>query len=94
MKNQHKKLQDDFKKLSKQNDSISKQTDGSEALNLEIKRLQQANLALNQEIDQIKTDCQPFMLSGGVKWFLIGGGVLLLGIILGRSVRRKNSYGY
>jgi SH3 domain protein len=94
MKNQHKKLQDDFNKLSKQKDSLSKQNDGSEALNLEIKRLQQANLALNQEIDQIKTNGQPSMLSGGVKWFLIGGGVLLLGILLGRSVRRKNPYSY
>jgi len=94
MKNQHKKLQDDFNKLSKQNDSLSKQNDGSEALNLEIKRLQQANLALNQEIDQIKANGQSSMLSGGVKWFLIGGGVLLLGIILGRSVRRKNPYAY
>jgi SH3 domain protein len=94
MKNQHKKLRDDFNKLSKQNDSLSKPNDGSETLNLEIKRLQQANLALNQEIDQIKTNGQPSMLSGGVKWFLTGGGVLLLGIILGRSVRRKNPYSY
>jgi len=94
MKTLHKKLQDDFNKLSKQNDSLSKQTDGSEALNLEIKKLQQANQALIKEIDQTKTAGQPSMLSGGVKWFLTGGGVLLLGIILGRSVRRKNPYGY
>lgn len=94
MKNQHMKLQDDFTNLSKQKDSLSKQMDGSASLNLEIKRLQQANLVLNQEIDQIKTNGQPSMLSGGVKWFLIGGGVLLLGIILGRSVRRKNPYSY
>lgn len=94
MKKQHIKLQDDFTHLSKQNNSLSNQKDGSEALNLEIKKLQQANLALNQEIDQLKTNEQPSMLSGGVKWFLTGGGVLLLGLILGRSVRRKNPYGY
>ena len=54
------KLQDDFNNLSKQNDSLSKQTDGSEALNLEIKKLQQANLALNQEIDQTKNQWTAF----------------------------------
>ena len=55
MKSRYKKLQNDFTRLSKQNNSLAKQTDGSEALNQEIKRLQQANKALNQEIDQIKT---------------------------------------
>lgn len=95
MKSRYKKLQNDFTLLSKQNNSLAKQTDGSAALNQEIKRLQQANKALNQEIDQTKAiEEEPLLLSGGVKWFLTGGGVLLLGIILGRSVRRKNPYSY
>jgi SH3 domain protein len=94
LKNSHKKLRDDFNRLSKQNENLTKDSGGSEALNQEIKSLKQANQALNQEIDQLKTAGQPTMLSDGIKWFLIGGGVLLLGIILGRSARKKSRYGY
>ncbi len=36
------------------------------------------------------------MLSGNMKWFLIGGGVLLFGFLMGRVIRRgeKRSYRY
>ncbi|MBW2614213.1 MAG: TIGR04211 family SH3 domain-containing protein [Deltaproteobacteria bacterium] len=94
LKKQHKKLLDDFNRLSRQNASLSKQSDSSEALSAEIKRLKQANQALAQEIDQIKIAGKPSSLSNSIKWFLTGGGVLLLGIILGKSVRRKKGYGY
>jgi len=34
------------------------------------------------------------MLSGNMKWFLIGGGVLLFGFLIGRSIKTKRSYRY
>ncbi len=34
------------------------------------------------------------MLSGNMKWFLIGGGVLLLGFLIGRSIKGKRSHRY
>ena len=94
IKEQHKKLLENFNRLSKQNNSLSKQGDKSDALKMEIKTLKQANHALNNEIDQLKNAEQPSFLSDSIKWFLIGGGVLLLGIIIGKSVRGKKSYGY
>ena len=94
LKNRNEKLQADVNRLSKQNKSLSKEDDGSDTLKKEIVRLQQANQALNQELNQMETNGQPSTLSSGIKWFFAGGGVLLLGLLLGKSVPRKNPYGY
>ena len=51
-----------------------------------MKKLQQANQTLNQEMEQMKSADQSSMLASAIKWFLAGGGVLLLGLLLGRSV--------
>ena len=93
-KTQNKKLQADIGQLSEANKRLSKQGDGSENLKKEIKRLQQTNQTLNQEIDRMASAEQDSLLPSAVKWFLAGGGVLLLGLILGRLVPRKNPYGY
>lgn len=93
LKNRNNTLQEDVGRLTEQNTNLSKQAN-DEALKSEIQRLQQANQALVREMDQMQATAQPSVLPSGIKWFLIGGGVLLLGIILGRSVRRKNPYGY
>ena len=90
----NKKLQDDVAELSEQNKQVSKQGNGSESLQKEIKRLQQTNQELKKEMDQIESADQSSILSSAIKWFLTGSGVLLLGLILGRSVPRKNPYGY
>ena len=94
VKARNKNLQVDVAKLSKETKRLSKQGDGPENLKKEIKRLQEHNQALNREMDQLESADQSSMLSSTVKWFLAGGGVLLLGLILGRSVPRKNHYGY
>jgi SH3 domain protein len=90
----HKKLQAEVSQLSDQNKRMATQGGGSDSLKKEMKRLQQANQLLRQEMDQLHPVDQPSMLSSAIKWFLAGGGVLLLGLILGRSVPRKNPYGY
>ena len=94
IKSENKKLQDDIAVMSEQNKRLSKQGDGSQSLQNEIKQLQEANQALKQEMDQMQSVGQSSMLGNAVKWFLTGGGVLLLGLFLGRSVPRKNPYGY
>jgi len=94
IKARNKNLQVDVAKLSEETKRLSKQGGGSENLKKELKRLQQDNQALNREMDQLESADQSSMLSSAVKWFLAGGGVLLLGLILGRSVHRKNPYGY
>ena len=94
IKDRNKKLQADVNRISKQNATLSQQDTGADALKKEIKRLRQTNQALTQEINQKETAAQPSMLPSAIKWFLTGGGVLLLGLFLGRSVPRKNPYGY
>ncbi len=71
-------------KISKDNASISK----------ELTSLKNENKALNEKfVSQPAIDSPP-MLSGNMKWFLIGGGVLLLGFLIGRSIKGKRSYRY
>ncbi|MEN8246120.1 MAG: TIGR04211 family SH3 domain-containing protein [Thermodesulfobacteriota bacterium] len=94
IKDRNKKLQADVNRISEQNATLSQQDTGSDALKNEIKTLRQTNRALTQEINQMETAEQPSMLPSAIKWFLTGGGVLLLGLFLGRSVPRKNPYGY
>ena len=94
MKTRNKKLQADVNKLAEQNKSLANEDDGSEALKKEINKLRQTNQELNQELAQMDTAGQPSTLSSAIKWFLAGGGVLLIGLFLGRSVPRKNPYGY
>lgn len=94
IKGRNKKLQADVNRVSEQNATLSQQDTGSDALKKEIKSLRQTNQALTQEINQKETAAQPSMLPSAIKWFLTGGGVLLLGLFLGRSVPRKNPYGY
>jgi SH3 domain protein len=94
VKTRNKQLQTEVGKLTEQNKGLSTKSDGSATLKKEIKSLQRANQELNQQIDQMKSADQSSMLSSAVKWFLAGGGVLLLGLILGRSVPKKNPYGY
>lgn len=94
IKKSNQTLQADLDKLSEQNANPPKPADGSDALKKEVKRLKQANQALNRELDQKQSLENASLLTSAIKWFLTGGGVLLLGLILGRSVPRKNPYGY
>ena len=94
IKDRNKKLQADLNRISEQNATLSKQDNGSDALKKEIKSLRQTNQNLTQEINQMETAAKSSMLPSAIKWFLTGGGVLLLGLFLGRSVPRKNPYGY
>ena len=56
--------------------------------------LQTENQTLKKQLAQQPTGQAMPMLSANMKWFLIGGGVLILGFIIGRIVRRKPRYGY
>ncbi|MCG6911144.1 MAG: TIGR04211 family SH3 domain-containing protein [Deltaproteobacteria bacterium] len=94
LKTRYSKLLDDFNSLSKQNAAISEKSDNASALLQEIEQLKQSNQELKKELKSIRQSGQSSMLTSNARWFLIGGGVLLLGIILGKSVRRKKSYGY
>jgi SH3 domain protein len=69
----------------------SGQTDGIQE---ELASLKNENAALKEAIARQPSGSPAPMLSGKMKWFLIGGGVLLLGFIMGRSLKGKRTYRY
>jgi SH3 domain protein len=62
----------------------------------ELASLREENKALKDKIAAMPPPDSNPMLSGNMKWFLIGGGVLLLGFLIGRVVKRgeKRTYRY
>ncbi len=56
--------------------------------------LKTENQTLKKQLAEQPTDQPVPMLSANMKWFIIGGGVLILGFIIGRVIRRKPRYGY
>ena len=94
IKSTNEKLQADLNRLSEQKALPPEEGDGADALRKEVKRLRQTNQELSRQLDQKQSIENASMLSSAIKWFLAGSGVLLLGLILGRSVTRKNPYGY
>lgn len=62
----------------------------------ELASLKEENKLLKDKIAAMPPPDSTPVMSGNMKWFLIGGGVLLLGFIMGRFVRRgeKRAFRY
>ena len=87
-------LQKELKQLKAKYQELSKKNKNSTRISKELATLKDENKVLKDKIEsQPAIDSSP-MLSGNMKWFLIGGGVLLLGFIIGRSIKGKRSYRY
>ena len=57
----------------------------------EFATLKVENKALKDKIAALPPTDATSVLSGNMKWFLIGSGVLLLGFLIGRSIKGKRS---
>ena len=87
-------LQKELKQLKAKYQELSKKSKDSANISKELATLKDENKVLKDKIEsQPAIDSSP-MLSGNMKWFLIGGGVLFLGFIIGRSIKGKRSYRY
>ncbi|MFC1877240.1 TIGR04211 family SH3 domain-containing protein [Thermodesulfobacteriota bacterium] len=61
----------------------------------ELAAIKDENQALKDKIAALPPIDSTPMLPGNMKWFLIGGGVLLLGFLIGRAIRGgKRAYRY
>lgn len=60
----------------------------------ELQALKQKNSELLMALQQAEQTATPTFFTGNIKWFLSGAGVLLLGFVIGRSLRRKRIYRY
>ena len=57
-------------------------------------RLKDHNDQLLAEVDQLRQENENILYTGAVKWFLAGAGVFLVGIILGKTSRKKKGFSY
>jgi len=86
--------QNSFKEVNAKYQRLLKnQKDNSLDAN-KLAALKTENETLKKQLAEQSTGQSMPMLSGNMKWFIIGGGVLILGFIIGRVVRRKPRYGY
>jgi SH3 domain protein len=57
-------------------------------------RLKVRSDQLSVEVDQLRQENENMLFTGAVKWFLAGGGVLLVGVMLGKTSRKKKGFSY
>lgn len=93
-KNRLSALQGDNKDLKAKNQTLVEKNKGNDARLKELNSLIEENKTLKAQIASLPSDGPPPALSNNMKWFLIGGGVLLFGFIMGRAVKRKRTYRY
>jgi SH3 domain protein len=87
-------LQKELKQINAKYQQLSNKSKDNASTSKELASLKKENKVLKDKIaSQPAMDSQS-MLSGNMKWFLIGGGVLLLGFLIGRSIMGKRSYRY
>jgi SH3 domain protein len=57
-------------------------------------RLEARSTQLAVEVDQLRKANENLLFTGAIKWFLAGGGVFLVGLILGKTSRKKKGFTY
>ena len=86
--------QNSFKEIKAEYQRLLKDQKDNNVDAKKLSTLQAENESLKKQLAEQPTGQAMPMLSANMKWFLIGGGVLILGFIIGRIVRRKPRYGY
>ena len=87
-------LQKKLQQIDAAYQELLKKSAENEGVHKELASLKSENNALKEQIARQPSGISTPMLSGKMKWFLIGVGVLLLGFIMGRSIRGKRTYRY
>jgi SH3 domain protein len=87
-------LQKDLKQINVKYQQLLSKGKKNAGINKELAALKNENKTLKDKIAAQPPAKATPMLSGNIKWFLIGGGVLLFGFIIGRAIRGKRSYRY
>jgi SH3 domain protein len=94
-KNQQvKNLETQLSQASAQHRKLSEEQKPDPELKQQVTVLKEQNAELLQKLRRSGQNTEPSFFGANTKWFLSGAGVLLLGFIIGRSLRRKRKYGY
>jgi len=87
-------LQKELKQVKAKYQQLSNISKDKAGISKELASLKNENKALKDKMAAQPPTHTPPMLSGNMKWFLIGSGVLLFGFLVGRSIKGKRSYRY
>jgi SH3 domain protein len=88
------RLENELKTLTAQNKNLAGKQQQQPDVSKELLALKEKNQKLMAEIQRAQKQPHTSFFSGNIKWFLAGAGVLILGLIIGRSLRRKPKYRY
>lgn len=87
-------LQMELDKVQVKYDDLRNKAANVVELTGERDRLKSHNEQLSAEVDQLRQENESMLYTGAVKWFLAGAGVLLVGVILGKTSRKKKGFSY
>lgn len=87
-------LQKELDKVQAKYDDLRTKATNVVELAEERDRLKYHNAQLTAEVDRLRKENESIVYTGAVKWFLAGAGVLLVGVILGKTSRKKKGYSY
>ena len=87
-------LQKELKQINAKYQQLSDKSKDKAGISQKLADFKDENKALKDKIAAQTPTNTTSMLSGNMKWFLIGSGVLLLGFLIGRSIKGKRSYRY
>jgi len=87
-------LQKELNKVQAEYDDLHTKAANVVELAEERDRLKAHNAQLSAEVDQLRQENEDILFTGAVKWFLAGAGVLLVGVVLGKTSRKKKGYSY
>ena len=87
-------LKKNLQKLNATHQTLAKKQKNTAATIKELSSVKDENQALKEKIAAMPPIDSNSLLPENMKWFLIGGGVLLLGFIMGRVLRRGERRSY
>ncbi|MFO7751062.1 MAG: TIGR04211 family SH3 domain-containing protein [Desulfobacteraceae bacterium] len=77
-------------KTKEQYETLVKDASNIVTIKKKNKRLQQENAELLQQVQSFRGEGKNLLKTGFIKWFLAGGGVLLFGWLIGRSMSGRS----
>ncbi len=99
LQNSHQGLKNAKEKLDKELESIRRTASNAIQISNERNELRKMVAQLTHQVEELKQENRELSNNSNQQWFIIGGGVVILGIIIGlilphlRFQRRKNSWG-
>ena len=87
-------LENELKQINDAHQQLLNKSRSNQGIDKELASLKNENKVLKDKMAVQSPAGAPPVLSRNMKWFLIGGGVLLLGFIIGRSIRKQRTYRY